>query len=199
MDRAAYGAVVLAGGAGRRMGDARKPIMTVSGRTMLDRVLDAVADADPRIVVGPPDLPVPAGVLLTQERPAGAGPVAATAAGLAMVPDDRAHLALLAADLPLLDRPAVAVLRASVGDADVAVYVDADGRRQMLCGMWRLAALRGALAALAASPAVGRGAPMRALLDLVRVVEVSWTGAGPPPWFDCDTDADLRQAEEWAR
>jgi molybdopterin-guanine dinucleotide biosynthesis protein A len=31
------------------------------------------------------------------------------------------------------------------------------------------------------------------------VAEVSWRRAGPPPWFDCDTDDDLRAAEEWAR
>ena len=24
-------------------------------------------------------------------------------------------------------------------------------------------------------------------------------GPGPPPWFDCDTDDDLRAAEEWVR
>ncbi len=29
--------------------------------------------------------------------------------------------------------------------------------------------------------------------------EVSWRRPGPPQWFDCDTDDDLRTAEEWAR
>jgi hypothetical protein len=43
------------------------------------------------------------------------------------------------------------------------------------------------------------GAPMRALMDQLRYIEVSWRRPGPPPWFDCDTDDDLRTAEEWAR
>jgi molybdopterin-guanine dinucleotide biosynthesis protein A len=199
VDRAGYGAVVLAGGAGSRLGDARKPTLTVAGRPMLDRVLNAVADAVTRVVVGPPDLRVPAGVLLTREVPAGGGPVAAAAAGLAAIPVDLPHLALLAADLPLLDRPAVAVLRSSLADADAAVYVDAGGHRQLLCGVWHAAALRRALADLADERGALEGAAMRGLVGRVRVAEVSWTGAGPPPWFDCDTDADLRQAEEWAR
>jgi hypothetical protein len=36
-------------------------------------------------------------------------------------------------------------------------------------------------------------------MDHLRVAEVSWRRPGPPPWFDCDTDDDLRTAEEWAR
>ena len=63
---------------------------------MLTRVLAAVHDADPRIVVGPvpPDLPVQ--VHSTREDPPGGGPVAATSAGLALVPPDVTFTALLA-------------------------------------------------------------------------------------------------------
>jgi molybdopterin-guanine dinucleotide biosynthesis protein A len=45
--------VVLAGGAGRRLGGRHKPGITVAGRTLLDHVLDAVAAADRVVVVGP--------------------------------------------------------------------------------------------------------------------------------------------------
>ncbi|MEV1145384.1 NTP transferase domain-containing protein, partial [Micromonospora sp. NPDC049799] len=48
-----YAAVVLAGGAARRMGGTDKPARPVAGRPMRDRVLAAVPDADPRILVGP--------------------------------------------------------------------------------------------------------------------------------------------------
>ncbi|MGC5331571.1 molybdenum cofactor guanylyltransferase [Micromonospora sp. DT62] len=204
----AYAAVVLAGGAARRMGGVDKPARTVGGLSMRDRVLAAVADAAPRILVGPAG-PVPAGVRLTREEPPGGGPVAAAAAGLALLDPGTPVVALLAADLPLLTRAAVGELLDHLDAGhDGACHVDGDGRRQTLCGVWRVAPLRAALDRLAAERAAGQpdgsaaplaGAPMRALLAGLRVREVPWVGAGPPPWFDCDTDEDVRRAEEWAR
>ncbi|GGK93711.1 hypothetical protein GCM10012284_29580 [Mangrovihabitans endophyticus] len=183
------------------MGGADKPTLPVGGQSMLTRVLAAVDDADPRIVVGrvPPDLPVH--VHSTREQPPGGGPVAAAAAGLAMVPEQVALTALLAADLPLLTGEAVDVLRLTVESAPMqgAVYRDADGRRQMLCGVWRTRALRDAVEQLRAARGDLHGAAVRELMDLLRVAEVSWRRSGPPPWFDCDTDDDLRAAQEWAR
>jgi len=183
------------------MGGADKPTLPVGGQSMLTRVLAAVHDADPRVVVGrvPPDLPVP--VHVTREEPPGGGPVAAAAAGLALVPEDVSFTALLAADLPLLTGEAIDVLRLTVESAPLqgAVYRDAEGRRQTLCGVWRTAALREAISKLAEERGSLHGASMHALLDHLRFIEVSWRRPGPPPWFDCDTDDDLRTAEEWAR
>jgi molybdopterin-guanine dinucleotide biosynthesis protein A len=183
------------------MGGADKPALPVAGQSMLTRVLAAVHDADPRVVVGPvpPDLPVP--VHSTREQPHGGGPVAAAAAGLALVPNDVALTALLAADLPLLTGEAIDVLRLTVESAPMqgAVYRDSEGRRQMLCGVWRTAALRDAVDRLSAERGGLHGASVRELMEYLRVAEVSWRRPGPPPWFDCDTDDDLRAAEEWAR
>ncbi|MGC5384037.1 molybdenum cofactor guanylyltransferase [Micromonospora chalcea] len=241
-----YAAVVLAGGAARRMGGVDKPARPVGGRPMLHRVLAAVADADQRIVVGPSG-PVPGGVRTTREEPPGGGPVAAIAAGLALLDPGTTTVALLAADLPLLTAAAVTELRraldtpAAERERDLAAerehdraaererepaadreldraterastlpprgptvalacYVDGDGRRQQLCAVWRLPALRAALDRLAATRGgTLDGAPVRGLLTGVAVREVSWSGSGPPPWFDCDTDEDVRRAEEWSR
>ncbi|MGR6322788.1 NTP transferase domain-containing protein [Micromonospora soli] len=197
----AYAAVVLSGGAARRMGGVDKPARPVGGRPMLHRVLAAVADAVPRIVVGPAG-PVPEGVRVTREEPPGGGPVAATAAGLALLDPGTRTVALLAADLPLLTPAAVAELRCALDGsaADGACYVDGDGRRQQLCGVWRVAALRSAVDRVAGERGgTVDGAPVRALLAGAVVREVSWSGSGPPPWFDCDTDEDVRRAEEWTR
>ncbi len=101
-----YAAVVLAGGAARRMGGVDKPALPVGGRPMRDRVLAAVADATPRVLVGAAQA-VPAGVRVVREDPPGGGPVAAAAAGLALLPPDTTVVALLAADLPLLTRAAI--------------------------------------------------------------------------------------------
>lgn len=198
-----YAAVVLAGGAARRMGGADKPLLPVGGRPMRDRVLAAVADAAPRIVVGPANA-LPPGVYGIREEPAGGGPVAALAAGLAQLdrPTPTATVALLAADLPLLTADAVRELRSTLARsaADGAVYLDDSGRHQSLCGVWRVAPLRRAVRRLAAArDGTLTGTSMRALLAELTVLGVSWQGAGPPPWFDCDTDADLRRAEEWTR
>ncbi|WFF07742.1 NTP transferase domain-containing protein [Micromonospora sp. WMMD1076] len=252
-----YAAIVLAGGAARRMGGVDKPARAVGGRSMLHRVLAAVADADQRIVVGSSG-PVPEGVRTTREEPPGGGPVAATAAGLALLDSGTTTVALLAADLPLLTAAAVTELRRaldapvvdrprddpppvrddpsrvrddpppvrddlppaldgpSAGPADaqtavrpdvldgrtpaLACWVDGNGRRQHLCAIWRVPALRAALDRLAATRGGSLdGAPVRGLLTGLVVREVSWSGSGPPPWFDCDTDEDVRQAEEWTR
>lgn len=193
-----FGVVVLAGGGGRRLGGAGKPILAVGGEPMLGRVLGAVDGGDPRVVVGPESLVavVPAGVRVVQEEPAGGGPVAGLAAGLAAL---TAHAApgvvvVLAADLPLLTPDAVDRLVAGVSGVDGAVFVDGGGRRQWLCGAWSTAALAGRLGELAATgPLTGRA--MRELFGPLRIADVVVDGGRRPPWYDCDTPADLADAE----
>jgi molybdopterin-guanine dinucleotide biosynthesis protein A len=194
-----FGAIVLAGGAGRRLGGVDKPALPVGGRSMLDRVLDAVSGAHPRVVVGRVAT-VPDDVIVTVEDPPGGGPVAAIAAGLAACDGVADRVAIVAADLPFLTRLALVFLEADVefGKVDGAVYVDEDGRRQLLCGMWRVRELRHAVDRLAERRELA-GASMRELLAGLNVGESRWTDRGPPPWFDCDTDEDLRRAEKWAR
>lgn len=188
-----YAAVVLAGGAGRRLGGTAKPALPVGGEPMLHRVLAAVADAEPRVVVGPASLPVPPGVARTQERPPGGGPVPAAAAGLALVPPEVAYLALLAADLPLLTAAAVGRLREAAAEPgrDGAVFVDPSRAPQWLCGVWRTAALRSRLEPASA------GAAVRRVLGGLAVTTVVHRGPDPPPWWDCDTAEALARAEDW--
>lgn len=215
-----YAAIVLAGGRARRLGGADKPALPVGGRPLLHRVLDAVPDAYPRIVVGPPR-ELPAGVLGTREQPPGGGPVAALAAGFALLDATQRHparrdltppdptrraparrgrpgtgrggvaqVAVLAGDLPFLTPHAVRALRAAA-TADVALYTDGE-RRQLLCAVWRLDPLRERLAALG-DPA---GAALRQLYAGATVTELT-SDDTPPPWYDADTPADLHQAERW--
>jgi molybdenum cofactor guanylyltransferase len=202
-----FGAIVLAGGAGRRMAGTAglppggKPALRVAGRSLLARVLDAVAHASATIVVGPaslgPDLDP--GVRLTLEQPVGGGPVAAIAAGLALLPDHLDTVAVLAGDLPFLDAGTVDRLRAGLGPGDDGLYLlDAGGRAQWLCGVWRAASLRARVRVLG-NPA---GASLAGYLGPLRAHGLG-QDHGPdtvaPPWFDCDTRADLQTAEEWAR
>jgi molybdopterin-guanine dinucleotide biosynthesis protein A len=197
-----FDAIVLAGGAATRLGGADKPAIEVGGDTLLDRALAAVSAARRVVVVGPPR-PVPAGVragrlmsgavragrlIWCREQPPGGGPVAAIAAGFGRTTADA--VVVLAADLPWI-APAVPRLLAALGDADVAVLVDASGRRSYLAAAWRRTALRAALAATG-GPA---GVAARRLFDGVEVIEVL-DSAG---WAeDCDTWSDVERARRRA-
>ena len=182
-----YTAVVLAGGKAARLGGQAKPQLRVGERTMLATVLAAVADAEQRIVVGPPQ-PVPADVRRVREQPPGGGPVAALRAGLAEVPTD--VVALLAADLPFLTGGLVAELRARLS-GDGVIVVDDGGRDQYLLGVWRTAALRSAVAGSGSGPTSLRR--VMAPLTVGRHRPVVEPGT-PAPWTDCDTPADLARA-----
>lgn len=189
----AYDAVVLAGGRARRLGGADKPAIEIGGRSLLDRVLDAVSGASTVVCVGP-SRPTRRPVAWCREHPPGTGPVAALAAGLART--SASAVCVLAADLPWV-APAVPVLLAALTAdpaADAALLVDDGGRVAHLAAFWRRAALATALAALG-DPA---GAPVRALTGAARTVLVpDLEGWGR----DCDTwdDVEARRRESDGR
>lgn len=185
-----FDAVVLAGGRARRMDGADKPGLTIGGRTLVERVAEAVRDARRLIVVGPPRAELPHATVV-REDPPGSGPVPALRAGLAEV---RAPwLALLAADMPFLLPGHVAALldAARRAGAPGAVLVDAEGREQWLAGCWRTAGLRAALTGY-------RGASLRGLLGPLAPARVSPGPGGAererPAWYDCDTPGALAHA-----
>jgi molybdopterin-guanine dinucleotide biosynthesis protein A len=181
-----YAAVVLAGGRAARMGGQAKPQLEVGGRAIIERVLAAVPDAAPRIVVGPPQ-PVPPDVLVVREEPPRGGPVAAIKAGLGHVPGE--VVALLAGDLPFLTAGLVRALRERL-TGDGVLVVDDTGRDQLLLGVWRTAALRAAVADVDGPTSVRRVlAPLA-----VRRLHPELAPGQPPPWTDCDTPADLARA-----
>lgn len=184
-----FAAVVLAGGRARRLGGVDKVLLPVSGRSLLDRTLDAVAGARPVVVVGP-RRDVDAPVRWTREDPPGSGPLAGVCAGLLQIPQDTALLAVLAADHPHLTSATVDRLRAAVVAAPRAagaVLVDEAGRRQWLLGVWRPERLR------AAMPEQVRDRPVRALLAGLDPVVVDACGAESS---DVDTPDDLDRARE---
>jgi molybdenum cofactor guanylyltransferase len=182
-------ALVVAGGAGRRMG-ADKPALNVAGRTLLERVLEALPVRTDVVVVGPART-VERAVRFTREEPPGGGPAAAVVAGIAELAalPGFALVAVLAADLPGLTPTTVGRLAAAVGtravDTDGAVLVDADGREQLLTGVWRLASLR---RAMVARPSWA-GASVRTLLSVLARVQVRAIGAEA---VDLDTPEQLR-------
>ncbi|MDP9497847.1 MAG: molybdenum cofactor guanylyltransferase [Actinomycetota bacterium] len=176
-----FAAVVLAGGSGRRLGGVDKPALRVGERTLLEAVLLACARAEAVVVVGPPrDLP--AGIVQVREEPPGGGPVPALRTSLPRV--TAPYVAVLAADLPLLDAATVDRLRGAAQGRDGALLLDDQGCEQWLCGVWRTDALRGALDALTTTR----------LRDALRGLDAVRLTTPGQPWFDCDTEADLAVA-----
>ena len=179
MSANAFDAVVLAGGAARRLGGVDKASLLFGGRTSLDRVLDAVSGAGRMIVVGPQQ-PTSRQVLWRRESPAGGGPVAALQTGL-QKHAGASWVAVLAVDLPLVDSALIDELRVAAIERDGAVLVDADGRQQYLCGVYRRDALAAALNGLTPD------APVRAAigaLDVASVVDARGVGADSDTWDD---------------
>ncbi|MFK0255488.1 NTP transferase domain-containing protein [Streptomyces sp. NPDC090445] len=189
-----YDAIVLAGGAARRLGGADKPGLRVGGRTLLDRVLDACADATATVVVGD-RRPTARPVRWARENPPGAGPVAALDAGLRQT---TAELVLvLSADLPFLGPATVRALLAATGAAGAegpegALLRDRTGRDQPLVAAYRAEPLRREIALLAAEHGTLSGLPLRALTAELRLAHV--TDTEPLASFDCDTWEDLASA-----
>jgi molybdopterin-guanine dinucleotide biosynthesis protein A len=159
--------IILAGGAGRRMGGVDKAALVVGGVTLLDRVLRAARPVCDRLVVVGPMRPTGvAGVTFVTEAAPGGGPGAAVAAGLAMAPGAGVVL-VLAADLPLLTaghlRRLLAALDEAAG-AEAAAADDAGGPNPLL------AAYAGpALATRAAALSAGARAGALLPADVVTV------------------------------
>mgnify|MGYP001212195180 CR=1 FL=1 len=192
----AWDAVVLAGGAARRLGGERpgdvKPGLVVGGRALVDHALAAVAGARRRVLVAPADLARP-GVPTTLEDPPLGGPVAGLAAGLALLPASTGHpgaapadelVVVLACDVPRAGEVVDAlVAAASRPGVDGARLVDDDGVPQHLVAAYRSRALDAALAALRAGAGV-RGASVRRLVADLALVGVPDPGGAA---LDADT------------
>ncbi|MFD3479652.1 MULTISPECIES: NTP transferase domain-containing protein [unclassified Streptomyces] len=193
--RPAHDAVVLAGGAARRLGGADKPAVRVGARPLLDRVLAACATAGTTVVVAEPR-PTAHPVIWTREDPPGGGPLAALDAGLRATTGDQ--VLVLSADLPFLSEQTVRGLLDALdaGTADGVMLTDADGRDQPLVAAYRSAPLRHHLAELAAAHDDGlSGLPLRLLvgrLELTRITD-------PVASFDCDTWDDIAAARSRIR
>ncbi len=193
-------AVILAGGRAARLGGADKPSLTVGEQTMLATVVLACQEADAGriVVVGPERDRLP--VRFVREEPPGSGPVPALRRGLAELagprgPEDAGagdQVAVLAADLPFLQAAHLRGLLAAAASQTGAVLVDDEDQPQWLIGCWRRRSL---------TEKAGRyqGSSLRGLMTPLAPARVHLEPAAgePPPWLDCDTDADLRRARSW--
>lgn len=156
--------MILAGGAGSRLGGTDKAALRRDGRTFLEHARDAVADAAEVVVVGPD---------------VGGGPLAAVAAGVAGLQQPCELVVVLAVDMPHVTSETVTRLLSAAQGRDGAWLTDRDGRRQ-LAGAVR--------PGLVPSPESAHSGPMRRLMDAGSTVDVPARGLEA---LDIDTWEDL--------
>lgn len=185
-----FHAVVLAGGRSSRLGGEPKARLRRAGRTLVELTVEAVREAAAVVVVGPPDLPVPEGVLRTREDPPFAGPAAGIAAGLRVLdalPDARWTMTL-ACDMPGVARAVPALLaaaRTGPGDAVGHVAVPPDGHRQPLAALYRSDVLRAAYA--------GQDPAGRSVFSFVRALALHDVAVAEEATADVDTWDDVHR------
>jgi molybdopterin-guanine dinucleotide biosynthesis protein A len=179
---------VLAGGRSSRFGS-DKTMATLSGRTLLDLVVDALPPDVPCIVAGPRAPSArPAVGLAVEEVPFG-GPVAGLAAALPLVTTDL--VGVIAADMPYATPALVELidaLAARPDSVDAVVSIDSDGRMQQLLAAYRTAALDQSVRAL--------GDPMnQAMRTVIAGLAIETRSASHDRLLlDVDTADDLSEA-----
>ena len=181
-------AIVVAGGASRRMGGVDKVALTARGTSLLDRVLSAARPLCHRLVaVGPSRATEVDGVRFVRERSPGGGPAPAVLAGLELLDTETTAL-VLAADLPLLTTVGLATLLAAL-DSDpghlAAAARNGGGAPNPLLAAYRCEALRAA-----AELGVGPGTPAVRLLPEATVI----VDLGDRSTLNVNRPADLERA-----
>ena len=186
-----FAAVVLSGGTAERLGGVDKGSLEWEGRALLDRVLDAVADADEVVVAGPV-VPTSRPVRFAREQPPRGGPVAGLLAARRSLEPRTGLLVVVAVDMPLVTHDTVARLVSAAGGHDGAVLVDDTGRRHLA------AALDVARLDAVAPTDGGHGRPWRGLLSglaLAEVRAVQDEGHDVDTWTDLDRSRPDQQRE----
>lgn len=184
-------AVILAGGAGSRLGGVDKALLEYEGETLLGRLILAFESVACEIViVGEKrdlDLPSTTPITWTIEEPVRGGPLAGLAAGVEQLSATDTWFFALACDQPFAARAIAPLLEAAKmagPEVDGILGKDQGGRSQSLTAIYRKAAVDKAIAELG-SP---HGLPMRALLKRLNVFEFELPEGASQ---DVDTSADI--------
>ena len=196
-----YDAVILAGGAGSRLGGIDKAALELNGSPLLQRALAASLRARRRVVVGVTSVVLPEDVISTVETPARSGPAAALCHGVKTLASAGASSAgtvgsaawtlVLACDLPgavaavqRLERAVAAARDARTDIEDAFVLTDDAGHLQWVCGLYQTESLQAQMRGLG-DP---RDLPLRRLVSTLSVRAVE---APMREWQDIDTWQDI--------
>jgi molybdenum cofactor guanylyltransferase len=194
--------VLLAGGLALRMGGGDKPMRTIAGRTILERVIARLkpqcdglilnANGDPARFAGFGLPVIPDSV---KDFP---GPLAGILAGLDWAAANRPEVAWVlsaAADCPFLPRDLVARLHAARAEDNAQLAVAAsDGQSHPVIGLWSVA-LR---AELRQALVVEDIRKIDRWTARYRLATVTWPTKPLDPFFNANTMDDIAEAERLA-
>jgi molybdopterin-guanine dinucleotide biosynthesis protein A len=187
-------AVILAGGAGKRIGGA-KPLRRLGGERLIDRAVrqargwsDAVA-----IAVREASQVEPLDAGLVHDEPGVAGPLGALIAGLRFArTEGRSLLLTIPADAPFLPADLLERLLEAIGDHSCALAASGD-QLHPVCGLWRISVLEQAPDYLSSGKSSLKG-----FAELAGHVAVEWPGGPSDPFLNINTAEDLARAERRA-
>lgn len=192
--------VVLAGGLSRRMGGGDKPLRSLAGRTLLDRVVGRFAPQCGTGLIlnanGDPSRfgPFP-GRIVPDDVPDHAGPLAGVLAALDHAAAEHpgiAQVASITGDAPFLPLDLVARLAEAARAAPIAMAAS-NGREHFTVALWPVA-LRTALREYLVDRNERR---VGGFLREQGAVAVDWAAAPVDPFWNLNTPDDLAQAEAY--
>jgi len=191
--------LLLAGGLARRMGGGDKPLSSVGGVAILDRVIAAVAQQCDGLILNATGAPARFAArglpVVADDVPGFAGPLAGVLAGLDWAARERPDISTLvsvAADSPFLPGDLVARLTSARAAQGARLAVAASGgHTHPVIGLW---------------PVDLRADLRRALVDedirkidrftaRYAIATVAWGTAPVDPFFNANTPEELAQAE----
>jgi molybdopterin-guanine dinucleotide biosynthesis protein A len=194
--------VLLAGGLARRMGGGDKPMRTIAGRTILDRVIARLKPQCDGLILnanGDPARFAAFGLPVISDGVADfPGPLAGILAALDWAATNRPDVKLVlsaAADCPFLPRDLVSRLHAALAaeNAELAVAAS-DGQSHPVIGLWSVALreqLRHALI-------VEDVRKIDRWTARFRLATVAWPTTPLDPFFNANTMDDIAEADRLA-
>lgn len=195
--------VLLAGGLARRMGGGDKPLVTVGGRSMLQRAIDVLGPQCSALVINANGDPARFGELGLPVIADGVadypGPLAGVLAGMDWCARNRPDIdwiATVAADSPFLPGDFVARLQnaRAEADADLAVARSA-GQAHPVNALWRVS-LREDLRRALVEEEVRK---IDVWTARHRLVPVDWDVEPVDPFFNANRPEEVAEAERLAR
>jgi molybdopterin-guanine dinucleotide biosynthesis protein A len=194
--------VLLAGGLARRMGGGDKPMRTIGGRTILERVIARLNPQCDRLILNangdPARFAAFALTVVADKVPDFPGPLAGILAALDWTAANRPDVEWVlsaAGDCPFLPRDLVARLHAARAKENAQLAVAAsDGQSHPVIGLWRVA-LRQELRHALVVEDVRKIDRWTARYPLATV---TWPIEPLDPFFNANTVDDIAEAERLA-
>jgi molybdenum cofactor guanylyltransferase len=194
--------LLLAGGLARRMGGGDKPMRTIAGRTILERVIARLKPQCDGLILnanGDPARFAAFGLpVISDGVPGFPGPLAGILAGLDWTASNRPEARWMlsaAADCPFLPRDLVARLTRARADANAELAVAAsDGQSHPVIGLWSVA-LRDELRHALVVEDIRK---IDRWTARYRLATVTWPTTPLDPFFNANTVEDIAEAERLA-